>query len=33
MLVQDNITAMEHHWDEAFGYFGVPVDFQPTSQE
>ncbi|MCX8081352.1 MAG: DUF4856 domain-containing protein [Bacteroidia bacterium] len=20
-------TAMEHHWDEAFGYFGVPVDF------
>jgi hypothetical protein len=23
-------TAMEHHWDEAFGYFGVPVDF-PTN--
>lgn len=22
-------TAMEHGWDEAFGYFGVPVDF-PT---
>lgn len=22
-------TAMEHHWDEAFGYFGVPVGF-PT---
>jgi hypothetical protein len=20
-------TSMEHHWDEAFGYFGVPVDF------
>ncbi len=20
-------TAMEHHWDEAFGYFGVPKDF------
>lgn len=20
-------TAMEHHWDEAFGYFGVPNDF------
>ena len=20
-------TAMEHHWDEAFGYFGAPVDF------
>ena len=27
-LVDDkNYTAMEHHWDEAFGYFGVPVDF------
>lgn len=22
-----NYTAKEHHWDEAFGYFGVPVDF------
>ena len=22
-----NYTAMEHHWDEAFGYFGVPLDF------
>jgi hypothetical protein len=20
-------TAMEHHWDEAFGYFGSPIDF------
>ncbi|MBK8705487.1 MAG: DUF4856 domain-containing protein [Saprospiraceae bacterium] len=20
-------TAMQHHWDEAFGYLGVPVDF------
>jgi len=20
-------TAMEHHWDEAFGYYGVPTDF------
>jgi hypothetical protein len=20
-------TTMEHHWDEAFGYLGVPVDF------
>lgn len=20
-------TAMEHHWDEAFGYFGAPIDF------
>ncbi|CAD5270585.1 MULTISPECIES: DUF4856 domain-containing protein [unclassified Imperialibacter] len=26
-----NYTAMEHHWDEAFGYFGVPVDF-PTGE-
>ena len=23
-------TALEHHWDEAFGYFGVPIDF-PTN--
>ena len=23
-------TQLEHHWDEAFGYFGVPVDF-PTN--
>jgi hypothetical protein len=23
-------TAMEHHWDEAFGYFGVDIDF-PTN--
>lgn len=23
-------TAMEHHWDEAFGYLGVPTDF-PTN--
>ena len=22
-----NYTEMEHHWDEAFGYWGVPVDF------
>lgn len=25
-------TKMEHHWDEAFGYFGVPTDF-PASKE
>lgn len=25
-------TDMEHHWDEAFGYFGVPIDF-PTNTE
>ena len=24
-------TAMEHHWDEAFGFFGVPIDF-PTNK-
>ncbi|MFI5203438.1 MAG: DUF4856 domain-containing protein [Flavobacteriales bacterium] len=23
-------TPMEHHWDEAFGYFGCPIDF-PTN--
>lgn len=25
-------TPMEHHWDEAFGYYGVPKDF-PTNKE
>lgn len=25
-------TDREHHWDEAFGYFGVPVDF-PTNTD
>jgi len=22
-----NYTPLEHHWDEAFGYWGVPVDY------
>ncbi len=22
-----NYTPMEHHWDEAFGYWGVPIDY------
>lgn len=26
----NNYTKMEHHWDEAFGYYGVPVDFPTT---
>ena len=25
-------TTMEHHWDEAFGYFGAPIDF-PTNTD
>lgn len=25
-------TDMEHHWDESFGYYGVPIDF-PTSTD
>jgi hypothetical protein len=24
-------TEMEHHWDEAFGYLGVPIDFPSTT--
>lgn len=28
----NNSTAMEHHWDEAFGYFGAPVDFTSDYQ-
>jgi hypothetical protein len=30
ITVTNNITAQEKAWDEAFGYFGVPVTF-PTS--
>lgn len=26
-----NYTAMEHHWDEAFGYWGVSPDFDPEA--
>ena len=26
-IVPGEGTAMEHHWDEAFGYWGVPLDF------
>ena len=26
-------TAMEHHWDEAFGYYGAPIDFSIYSDE
>ncbi len=29
-IVDGQGTSMEHHWDEAFGYFGVPTDF-PTN--
>ena len=25
-------TAMEHHWDEAFGYLGVPRDFPQNTE-
>lgn len=27
----ENYTAMEHYFDEAFGYFGVPTDFPSVS--
>lgn len=27
----NNYTKMEHHWDEAFGYYGVPADFPTTT--
>lgn len=26
-------TTMEHHWDEAFGYFGVPTDFPQSKSD
>ncbi|MEO9533037.1 MAG: DUF4856 domain-containing protein [Crocinitomicaceae bacterium] len=25
-------TTMEHHWDEAFGYFGAPIDFLTSTE-
>jgi hypothetical protein len=25
-------TEMEHHWDEAFGYFGAPIDFVTSTE-
>lgn len=31
-IVPGNGTAMEHHWDESFGYWAVPTDF-PTNLE
>jgi hypothetical protein len=31
-VIEGEGTKMEHHWDEAFGYFGVPTDF-PASKE
>ncbi|HEY4065016.1 MAG TPA: DUF4856 domain-containing protein [Puia sp.] len=30
-VVAGSGTAMEHHWDEAFGLFGVPVTFPATT--
>ncbi len=29
-IIEGEGTEMEHHWDESFGYFGVPIDF-PTN--
>jgi hypothetical protein len=29
-VVPGSGTAMEHHWDEAFGFFGAPVNFPAT---
>lgn len=29
-IIPNQGTAMQHHWDEAFGYLSVPVDF-PTN--
>jgi len=31
VVVDGEGTAMEHHWDEAFGYFGVPKTFPATT--
>ena len=26
-------TQLEHHWDEAFGYFGAPIDFLTNTED
>lgn len=31
-VIEGSGTAMEHHWDEAFGFFGVPVTFPATTK-
>lgn len=31
-IIEGEGTEMEHHWDESFGYFGVPINF-PTSTD
>jgi len=30
-VVTGSGTALEHHWDEAFGFFGVPITFPTTT--
>ena len=32
-VIEGKGTAMQHHWDEAFGYFGAPVDYLTVSAE
>lgn len=32
IVIEGQGTDMQHHWDEAFGYFGAPVGF-PVSKE
>lgn len=29
----ENFTPMEHHWDEAFGYYGAPIDFTRDDED
>ncbi len=31
-MIEGQGTKMEHHWDESFGYLGVPTDF-PTNKD
>ena len=31
LVAGENYTNLEHYWDEAFGYFGVPSDFPTTA--
>jgi hypothetical protein len=31
LIAGTSYTELEHYWDEAFGYFGVPIDFPTTA--
>lgn len=32
-VIEGQGTAMQHHWDEAYGYFGAPLSFPETTTD